>query len=133
MVAISFRNSGFPQARALLSGVIAGAKAAVSKPLISLTNKEPYAGAINRGTFVTGPRAGQSSRKAGPARMYEQGIDDVRPQIGPTMAKAIPGGAAAVEKARIDLNKKAVEAVRPHTPVRSGDLRAGVEPTRGTI
>jgi hypothetical protein len=130
MVQVSITTRGFPEVRAFLGAVAAGAKAA-SGPIISLTNKEPYAPPIETGRFKSGPRAGQVARQAGGAFMYKRGIDEVHPQIGPAIAKAIisGGGAPAVQKAEKDLNDKAVEAVRKNTPVRSGNLRTGVVPS----
>jgi hypothetical protein len=130
MLQLSITSKGIPEVRSFLGAVQAGAKAA-SGPIIVLTNKEPYASPIETGRFKSGPRAGQVARKAGGAFMYKRGIDEVRPQIGPALAKAIVsgGGAAAVQAAEKDLNDKAVEAVQKNTPVRSGNLRAGVMPS----
>jgi hypothetical protein len=115
-------SSGFPQARTLLRGVAAAGRA-LSGPLVSLSSNKPYARYIETGT------SSRARRRAGPARMFELGIAAVRPQIGPTIARAIPGGAAAVETAKRQLNDRAVAEVRARTPVVSGALRASVQPS----
>lgn len=103
-------------------GIVAAGKA-VTGPIISLTNTQPYARPIE-----TGIRSGRPWRKAGGAFMYKRGIDATRPMIGPALTQAIPQGAAGVQRAKAYLNNKAAVNVQQYTPVRSGALRAGVQP-----
>jgi hypothetical protein len=125
---VSIRESGMAAMRTHLAGVVAAGKA-VSGPIISLTNKEAYAGPIERGKFLSGPRAGRVARKAGGAFMYREGIRAMQPKIGPALLAAIPKGAAGVMSAKKKLNDDAVVEVQARTPVRSGKLRAGVQPS----
>jgi hypothetical protein len=124
MVSVTIRETGMAAMRAHLAGVVAAGKA-VSGPIISLSSSLPYAGPVERGRTASG----RWVRRAGPARMFELGIAAVRPQIGPALLKAIPGGAAAVQAAKRSLNQRAVEEVQKRTPVRSGALRASVRPS----
>lgn len=117
---VDIKVSGVERVRTLLGGVAAAGKAA-SGPIISLSSRKPYARYIEEGVRGDGRR-----RRAGPARMFADGIAAVRPKIGPTLGKAILGGPTGVAKAKADLNRQAVEEVRKRTPVRSGALRASV-------
>jgi hypothetical protein len=119
----TIRESGMAAMRSHLAGVVAAGKA-ISGPIISLTSPLPYARFIE-----TGRSSRPQVRRAGPARMFELGITAVRPQIGPALLKAIPGGAGAVQAAKRSLNQRAVEEVQKRTPVRSGALRASVRPS----
>jgi hypothetical protein len=120
--------SGMTVMRAHLGGIIAAGKA-VAGPIISLTNKEPYAGPIERGFFLSGRRAGKVARAAGGAFMYREGIRAMGPRIGPKILAAIPRGAAGVMGAKKQLNDEAAVEVQNRTPKRSGKLRAGVQPS----
>jgi hypothetical protein len=121
---ISIRETGMPAMLQAVRGIAAAGKA-VSGPIISLSSPLPYAGPVERGRTASG----RWVRRAGPAHMFAEGIAAMRPRIGPALLAAIPGGAPAVQAAKRSLNQQAIEEVRRRTPVRSGALRASVQPS----
>lgn len=121
MVSVSIKVSGLDKARSLL-GNLAAAAVHVNGPIISLASAVPYAYGIETGRH----RGGRRARRAGGAFMFRDAITAMRPRVAPAIGKALFGGTAAVQRAKADLNRQAVEDVRKRTPVRSGRLRDSV-------
>jgi hypothetical protein len=124
MVAVHIKVTGLDVVQRKLGSIVTAA-ARLNGPIISLSSNLPYAYGIETGRH----RRGRLARAAGGAFMFREGINAVRPRIGPALAKSVLGGPAAVDRAKSDLNRQAVEEVRRRTPVRSGALRASVRPS----
>lgn len=120
---IDIKITGADRVKSLL-GTVAAAALRTQGPIISLSSDAPYARFIEEG------RSSRQVRRAGPARMFRDGIAAMRPRIGPALGPAILKGPAAVDRAKADLNRQAVEEVRRRTPVRTGALRASVRESR---
>jgi hypothetical protein len=114
MASVSITMTGMGRVKSLL-GNVAAAAVRVNGPIISLTSDAPYARFVEEG-----------ARGRPPRRMFRDGINAVRPKIGPTLGPAILRGVAAVDAAKRQLQAQAVEEVRRRTPVRTGRLRASV-------
>ena len=121
---ISIRSAGFDRVRSFLGG-IAGAAARAQGPVISVGSPLPYAYGIETGRH----RGGRLARAKGGAFMFRDALAVMKPRTGPALASAILRGTAAVEQAKRDLNRQAVEEVRKRTPVRTGALRDSVHET----
>jgi hypothetical protein len=95
---------------------------AVNGPIASWGSRSPYAGVIE-----TGMRGGRMWRRAGPARMFQKGVAETLPQVGPIMLPAILKGAASVGQAKRRVRDLGIANIQKYTPVRSGALRASVQ------
>lgn len=114
---VDIKVAGADRVRTLL-GNVAAAALRTQGPIISLSSDTPYARFVEEG-----------ARGRTPRRMFRDGINAMRPRIGPALGPAILKGPAAVDRAKADLNRQAVEEVRKRTPVRTGRLRASVRPS----
>jgi hypothetical protein len=91
----------------------------------------PYAGPINIGRFLTGRRAGQIARRAGPVLYLQTAAAVVRPLVGREIADACNrSGPHAMDQAWLNLARKAQTVARATITsapaVRSGALRNSV-------
>jgi hypothetical protein len=120
-VKVDVRITGIPVVKKLLGSIAAGAVRAQG-PIISLSSSAPYAYGIETGRH----RGGRLARRAGGAFMFRDGINAMRPRVGPVLGSAILKGPGAVISAKRQLQQQAIEEVRKRAPVRSGRLRASV-------
>jgi hypothetical protein len=117
---ISIRTVGFVERLTALRA-LGEAGRAVNGPLAAFGSRLPYARFIE-----TGRSAKPQVRHAGPARMFEQGVDDAQQLARQILPGAIVRGPAAVGAAKRRIRDYGLERIRKYTPVRSGKLRDSV-------
>jgi hypothetical protein len=121
-VQVSIRTVGFVQAITAVQAIGEAGKA-VNGPLATFGSRLPYARPIEKNEFLSGPRKGHIARRAGPARMFEQGAADAQQLARQILPGAIVRGPVAVGAAKRRVRDYGLERIRKYTPVRSGKLR----------
>lgn len=120
MTTVAIKMTGYVQALDKVR-LLGTAAAAVNGPIATFGSRLPYA------RFIETGRSGRPQvRRAGPARMFEQGVAEAARQAPAILGPAIPKGPAAVGQAKRKVRDIGLAAIRARTPVRSGKLRASV-------
>jgi hypothetical protein len=122
---VTIRLSGFVKVLTAIQAIGSAGKA-VEGQLAAFGSSRPYARPIETNEFLSGPRKGQIARRAGPARMFEQGRNDARKLARQILPAAIVKGPASVGQAKRKIRDYGIERIRLYTPVRSGKLRDSV-------
>jgi hypothetical protein len=117
---VRLKSTGFVQALSAVKA-IGDAGKAVNGPLATFGSRLPYARFIE-----TGRSSRPQVRRAGPARMFEKGVQQAAAQAPAILGPAIMKGPAAVGAAKRKIRDIGLERIRALTPVRSGKLRASV-------
>jgi hypothetical protein len=123
---VTIKSVGYVQCVSALKA-LGEAGRAVSGPFLNFGSRLPYARPIETNEFLSGPRKGKPARRAGPARMFAQGIAELMPEIPQVIGTALAKGAASVGQAKRKLRDDGIKKIQAHTPVRSGDLRGSVQ------
>lgn len=118
---VTIKETGMAKALSATQVYGAGAKAAHG-PIAAWTSNKPYAGFIETG------RSSRQVRRAGPARMFAQGVAETATQVPAIMGPAVIKGPAAVGGARRQIQNLGVTNIRKRTPVKTGALRDSIEP-----
>jgi hypothetical protein len=119
-VNITLTFTGFVEALSAIRAVGEAGKA-VNGPLATFLSASPYAKVIE-----TGMRGGRMWRRAGPALMFQRGVQEAAAAAPAILGPAILKGPAAVGQAKRKIRDIGIERIRALTPVRSGKLRASV-------
>lgn len=122
---VLIKPSGFVQAVSMVKAIGEAGKA-LGGDIAVWGSGKPYAGPIERGKFLTGPRAGQSARRAGPAQMFAKGSARAIAEAPGIILPAISKGAGSVGQAKRKVRDNGVRYIRELTPVESGDLRESI-------
>lgn len=120
MVNISVRMTGYVETLNKVR-LLGEAAAQVNGPIATFGSRLPYARFIE-----TGRSSRPQVRRAGAARMFEQGVRAAADAAPGILGPAIPKGPGAVGQAKRRVRDLGLERIRALTPVRSGKLRASV-------
>ncbi len=116
---VQITMTGMAQALTAVRLLGEGAKAA-DGPIAAFSSDKPYAHFIETG------RSSRQVRRAGPALMFQKGIQETATAAPGIMGPAIVKGPSAVGAARRQIQTLGENNIRRYTPVRSGALRASV-------
>ena len=119
MVAVSIKMTGYVEALNKVQ-VLGQSATLVNGPIATFGSRLPYA------RFIETGRSSRQVRRAGPARMFEQGVRAAAQATPAILGPAIVKGPAAVGQAKRKIRDIGLERIRALTPVRSGKLRASV-------
>lgn len=89
--------------------------------VVLVASNLPYARVIE-----TGMRRGRMWRRAGPARMLGQALDEERENIQKEVAAAVMGGRGAIRQALLKKGFDVQRRAQQYTPVRTGSLRRSI-------
>lgn len=117
---------GKPEAEAALRQLHAGIDA-----LDGLTVRVGTAVVYAWGIEFGRRRDGRLARRAGGAFMLTRALQQVKPEITPVLAKALPAGAAATERALLGIGFRAEALAKAATPVQTGNLRRSLHTVKG--
>jgi hypothetical protein len=117
---VTIKMTGFVESLSAVRAIGEAGKS-VNGPLAVWGSRSAYARFIE-----TGRSAKPQVRRAGPARMFEQGVADAQQLARQILPGAIVRGPAAVGAAKRRIRDYGLDRIRKYTPVRSGALRASV-------
>jgi hypothetical protein len=116
---VSIKVTGFVERLTALRAIGEAGKA-VNGPLATFVSRKPYAGFIETG------RSSRQVRRAGPARMFELGVQETAAAAPAILKPAIIKGVASVGQAKRKLRDLGISNIRKRTPVLTGALRDSV-------